>query len=60
LTACTAESVPGLPGAAGTGWGTSQVVGIIGDQRRAALAKDRCARNWQAFYQDLKQRMAGK
>jgi hypothetical protein len=52
--------VPGLPGAAGTGWGTSQVVGIIGDQRRAALAKDRCAHNWQAFYQDLKQRMAGK
>lgn len=60
LTACTDDPVPGLPGAAGTGWDTAQVVGIIGDQRRAALAKDKCAHDWRAFYQDLKKGMAGR
>jgi hypothetical protein len=58
LSACTDDPVPGLPGQPGTGWDTAQAVGIIGDQRRAALAKDRCARDWRDFYTDLRRRMA--
>jgi hypothetical protein len=59
LDRCTDAAVPALPGAPGTGWDGRQVVGIIGDQRRSALAKDRCARDWRSFYQDLRARLAG-
>ncbi|MBV9548898.1 MAG: hypothetical protein JO256_04410 [Alphaproteobacteria bacterium] len=60
LTACTDEPVPGLPGATGQSWDTAAVVGIIGDQRSSALAKDRCGHDWRDFYNDLVKRMAGK
>ena len=59
LVACAQAIVPALPGARGTGWTDEQVVGIIGDQRAAAASKDRCSRNWQAFYEDLRARLSG-
>jgi hypothetical protein len=60
LATCTDSAIPPLPGAAGTGWDTPAAVGIIGDQRRAALAKDACARNWRDFYNDLRARLAAR
>ena len=57
--ACTDAAVPGLPGEPGSSWDTPQVVGIIGDQRVAALSKDRCTKDWRGFYSDLRKRLAG-
>lgn len=53
-----AQTVPKLPGAPGTGWDTGTAAAIIGDQRRAALAKDACAHDWAAFYIDLRAGLA--
>lgn len=60
LARCTDQPVPGLPGARGTSWGNDQTSGIIGDQRTAALAKDRCAHDWRSFYQDTKKKLEAK
>ena len=58
LTACTDRAVPALPGTPGTAWSDLETPGIIGDQRSAALAKDRCAHDWRSFYADLRSRLA--
>jgi hypothetical protein len=58
LAACTDATVPALPGAVGTGWGNDETPGIIGDQRTAALAKNKCSHDWRSFYSDLRNKMA--
>lgn len=50
LAACVAESIPSIPGAPGTALTKAQAATALADQRASALAKDRCAQAWQAFY----------
>lgn len=59
LTLCTGDAVPDLPGARGTGLTNEQVAGAIGDQRTAAKDKDRCAKAWKSFYEDLRKSIGG-
>jgi hypothetical protein len=46
--------VPAVPGAHGTALTKAQAAEILVDQRAAALAKDRCSKNWKIFYDNLK------
>jgi len=57
LKACTAASVPPIPGAAGTMLTKAQAATSLAEQRAIALAKSRCAKSWGAFYDDLKKTM---
>ena len=59
LVACVDTNVTPLPGAPGTAWNTQDTVGIIGDQRSDALAKDKCAHNWRSFYEDYRSKLSG-
>jgi hypothetical protein len=34
-----------------------QTAGVLGDQRSDALVKDKCAKDWRAFYLDTKTKM---
>jgi len=36
------------------------VAGVLGDQRSAAVAKDKCSHDWRSFYEDLRARLGGK
>ncbi len=54
LASCAAADVPAIPGARGTALTKAQAAESLGDQRAAALAKDRCSRGWASFYGDLK------
>jgi|GEM_PF-3445621 hypothetical protein len=54
LVACAAEPVPAIPGTPGTGLTKSLVAEALADQRAVALLKNRCARGWKGFYDDLK------
>jgi hypothetical protein len=58
LKDCVAEPVPALPGQPGTGFSEGETPGIIGDQRKSALAKDRCAHNYNDWYLDLRKSLA--
>lgn len=60
LKACVVEAVPVIPGARGTPILKGQTGGIIGDQHSSALMKDKCVKDWQAFYHDLRAGLAGK
>lgn len=59
LQECTDEALPTIPGASGTEIPKRDVATVIGQQRTAALAKDKCSRDWQAFYTDLRVRLNG-
>lgn len=59
LRACTDAAITPIPGAAGTALSTAQVAQAIGEQRSAALSKDRCAKAWDAFYADLRKSIGG-
>jgi hypothetical protein len=54
LVACTIETVPALPGDYGTPFSKAQAAQAIGEQRMSALAKDKCASDWLAHYNDLR------
>ncbi len=60
LKDCTSALVPPIPGKRGESIAKSQAAGVIGDQRAAALAKDKCAHDWRAFYADLRMRLGAK
>lgn len=53
LIRCAVAPVPAIPGARGTGLTKAQVAETLADQRAAALDKDRCAKAWAAFYDDV-------
>ncbi len=59
LTRCTAETVPDIPGAPGTGLDKAQSSQALAEQRAAAKAKDRCSRSWADFYEDLRKSIGG-
>lgn len=54
LVACTIETVPALPGDYGTPLSKAQAAQALGEQRTSALAKDKCAADWLAHYNDLR------
>jgi len=58
LKACTVETVPDLPGGTGTPLSKAQSAQAIGEQRTSAKAKDSCARDWQAYWDDVRARLA--
>lgn len=54
LAQCTADAVPAIPGARGTGLTKAQSAEALADQRAAALAAHRCSVAWREFYDDLR------
>lgn len=60
LNQCTDEAVPAIPGKAGEPLLKGVTAGVIGDQRAAAVAKDKCAHDWRSFYEDLRTKLGGK
>jgi hypothetical protein len=52
--------VPPIPGATGTALTKAQAAEALGDQRAAALLKDRCAKEWAGFYGEMRTSFAGR
>lgn len=60
LVLCAGADVSPLPGEPGTGLTRVQAAEALADNRAAALMKDRCARSWAAFYDDLLEKWQGR
>jgi hypothetical protein len=58
LQDCAAAAVPPIPGAPGTPLNKTDAAIALAEQRAAAFGKDRCARAWRDFYDDLRQALA--
>jgi hypothetical protein len=57
LNACADRPLHDIPGKKGDKIVKGQTAGVLGDQRSDALAKDKCAKDWRAFYLDTKTKM---
>lgn len=58
LKDCAASSIPNIPGEPGTPLTKEQVAVSLSEQRASALSKDRCVKDSQAWYFDLRKNLS--
>lgn len=58
LTVCANLAVPAIPGERGTALTKEQAANSLAEQRASALSKDRCVKDNQAWYLDLRKSLS--